>query len=142
MLSGRQFHRSTMRLKNEFLTIFFVVYLIHVLDIKCCQTGYVKAMLSKNIFHFKGTLLYKSFEILHSPGKFSTCWQFCEIRHFRDNRPSLKDLFSYLIWKIRKTYGKLFARFVTNEGTIYSWFSPDVTGFPYLGIRHVGAPRA
>ena len=32
----------------------FLIYLIHVLDIKCCHTGYVKAMLSKNIFISQG----------------------------------------------------------------------------------------
>ena len=37
-----------------------------VLD-KCCLTGYVKAMLSKGIFYFKGTLLYMSFESFTNP---------------------------------------------------------------------------
>ena len=67
-----------------------------VLD-KCCLTGYIKAMLSKSIFHFNGTSLNMSFESFSNPlANFPPVGSFARLAIFVI--PNLKN--SQNLWQI------------------------------------------
>ena len=67
---------------HYFYSLFSDIFDSVVLD-KCCRTGYVKAMLSKSVLHFKGTPLDKSFESFSNPlAKFRSFGSFARFAIF------------------------------------------------------------
>ena len=97
----------------------FLIYLIHVLDIKCCHTGYVKAMLSKNIFISQGPFCTSHLKFCTPLANFRPVGSFARFAIFVIIDPLFRTSLATSSRKFAKTYGTLFARLVTNEGATY-----------------------